>query len=163
MALLSQSEFAKQQGWSRQYVSKLVKSGKIKLINGKVDAEAALRAVSAQAEPSTALRNQPSRKEILPTAPTDSRQAVDFVTARTMREAFKAKMAKIEYEKEMGKLTDAARVKEDAFRAGRIVRDALLGIPDRQADVLAAETDPARVRQLLMDELEAILKELSQP
>ena len=162
MALLSQSEFAKQQGWSRQYVGKLVKSGKIKLINGKVDAAAAVKAVAAQAEPSTALRTEPLRQSIQPTGPTDSRQSVDFITARTMREAFKAKMAKVEYEKETGKLTDATKVKEDAFRAGRIVRDALLGIPDRQADVLAAETDPARIRQLLMDELEAILKELSQ-
>ena len=163
MALISQSEFARKQGWSRQYVSKLVKSGKIQLIKGKVDPQAALAAIDAQSEPSTVLRTEPPRQSVLPAAPTDSRQAVDFVTARTMREAFKAKMAKIEYEKETGKLTDAARVKEEAFSAGRMVRDALLGIPDRQADVLAAESDPAKIRQLLVDELETILNELSRP
>ena len=161
MALLSQSEFARRQGWSRQYVAKLVKSGKIRLQNGKVDSDAALTAIEAQSEPSTALRTKPQRQEVIPTTPTDSRQAVDFVTARTMREAFRAKMAKMEYEQKSGKLTDASKVKEDAYRAGRIVRDALLGMPDRFSDVLAAETDPGKVRQLLMDEFESILNELS--
>ena len=161
MALLSQSEFAKRQGWSRQYVAKLVKSGKIKLVNGKVDEQAALSALKQQAEPATALRQAPARQEAFPATPTDSRQAVDFVTARTMREAFKAKMAKMEYEEKSGKLTDAARVRDDAFQAARMVRDALLGIPDRLADVLAAETDPKKIRELLMNELEDILNELS--
>ncbi|MGB1271612.1 MAG: hypothetical protein ACPG5T_06030 [Endozoicomonas sp.] len=161
MSLLSQSEFAKRQGWSRQYVGKLVKSGKLKLVNGKIDPEQALAVIKAQSEPSTELRTHPHTERILPSAPTDSRQAVDFVTARTMREAFKAKMAKMEYEEKAGKLTDASRVKEEAFRAGRIVRDALLGIPDRLSDVLAAEDDPAQVRKLLLDELDNILVELS--
>ncbi|MGI9280725.1 MAG: hypothetical protein ACR2PX_14045 [Endozoicomonas sp.] len=144
-------------------MAKLVKSGKIRLHNGKVEPDEALKAIQAQAEPSTVLRKSPSQAGSVPVAPNDSRQAVDFVTARTMREAFRAKMAKMEYEKETGKLTDASKVREDAYRAGRMVRDALLGIPDRQADVLAAETDPRKVRQLLMDELEAILSELSGP
>ncbi|WP_422135497.1 hypothetical protein [Endozoicomonas sp. ALD040] len=160
MTLISQSEFAKRQGWSRQYVAKLVKSGKIRLQKGKVNPDEALKAIQAQAEPSTVLR-KPASQDHLPVAPTDSRQAVDFVTARTMREAFRAKMAKMEYEEKAGKLTEASKVREDAYRAGRMLRDALLGIPDRQADVLAAETDPRKVRQLLMDELEAILSELS--
>ncbi|MCW7551803.1 hypothetical protein NX722_10080 [Endozoicomonas gorgoniicola] len=161
MALLSQSEFAKRQGWSRQYVAKLVKSGKIKLVNGKVDEQAALSALKQQAEPASALRQAPARQEAFPATLTDSRQAVDFVTARTMREAFKARMAKMEYEEKSGKLTDAARVRDDAFQAARMVRDALMGIPDRQADVLAAETDPKKIRELLMNELEDILNELS--
>lgn len=161
MALLSQSEFAKRQGWSRQYVGKLVKSGKITLVSGKVDQEQALAAIKAESEPSTELRSKPSNSTTYPTAPTDSRQAVDFVTARTMREAFKAKMAKMEYEEKAGKLTDASKVREEAFRAGRIVRDSLLGIPDRLSDVLAAESDPVKVRKLLMGEFENILTELS--
>lgn len=161
MTLLSQSEFAKRQGWSRQYVGKLVKSGKISLVNGKINSEQALAAIEAQSEPSTILRTKPQRQEVSLTAPKDSRQAVDFVTARTMREAFKAKMAKMEYEEKAGTLTDASKVKEDAYRAGRMVRDALLGMPDRFSDVLAAESDPVKVRQLLMDEFESILNELS--
>ena len=70
-------------------------------------------------------------------------------------------MAKMEYEEKAGKLTDASQVREEAFRAGRIIRDSLLGIPDRLSDVLAAEDNPVKVRQLLMDEFDAILNELS--
>lgn len=110
---------------------------------------------------SNALRQSPTRQEVGPSNPKDSRQAVDFVTARTMREAFKAKMAKIEYEEKADKLTDATKVRDDAFRAGRMVRDALLGIPDRLFDVLAAEKDPVVVRTRLLEELESVLNKLT--
>ncbi|WP_252177205.1 hypothetical protein [Endozoicomonas sp. 4G] len=161
MTLISQSEFAKRQGWSRQYVAKLVKSGKIRLHKGKINPDEALKAIQAQAEPSTVLRKPPVSADSLPVAPTDSRQAVDFVTARTMREAFRAKMAKMEYEEKAGKLTEASKVREDAYRAGRMLRDALLGIPDRLADVLAAEEDSMAVRQLLENEIEQALEKLA--
>ena len=95
-------------------------------------------------------------------APAQS-SAVDFVTARTMREAFRAKMAKLEYEEKSGTLTEAAKVRQDAFKAGRIIRDELLAIPDRLADVLAAEDDPRKVGELLQEELEAILNATASP
>ena len=164
MALMSLSAFAKSQGWSRQYVSKLVKQGKITLVNGKVDRDKALAALQANAEPASALRKSSAGQTTMsmqsPTRPSDSRQAVDFVTARTMREAFRAKMAKLEYEQKAGKLTDAAKVRDDAFQAARMTRDALLGIPDRMADILAAEKDPGRVSELLREELENVLEQL---
>ena len=151
---LSQAAFAEQQGWTKQYVSKLVKSGRITLINGKINSQQALEELHASAEPSTALRRSSLTV-------TNHQQGVDFVTARTMREAFRAKLAKLDYEERAGQLTNAAAVRDDAFRAGRIVRDALLGIPDRLSDILAAENDPQIIRQLLLDELEQILNDLS--
>ena len=74
-----------------------------------------------------------------------------------MREAFKAKLAKLEYEEKTGKLTDASKVKDDAFKAGRILRDELLGIPDRIADLLSAEDNPVTIKNLLLEELETAL------
>ena len=53
-------------------------------------------------------------------------------------------------------------MREDAFQAGRIVRDAILGLPDRLADVLAAENDPANIQRLLRDELEVALERLAE-
>ena len=166
MALVSQSEFAKRNGWTRQYVSKLVRQGRIRLENGKVNEIAALRALKADAEPSTVLREKvPEKRSLTPAvsspAPMESRPSVDYLTARTMREAYRAKMTRMEYEQKQGKLTDAARVREDAFQAGRIVRDAILALPDRLADILAAENNPGKVHQLLRDELELALEQLS--
>ncbi|WP_067582369.1 hypothetical protein [Endozoicomonas ascidiicola] len=156
MALISQAEFARQQGFTRGYVTKLIKKGIVKLKNGKVDSIQAEQAMRANADPVTLIRSDQST-DLTQTQP----GAVDFVTARTMREAFKAKMAKLEYEEKSGTLTDAAKVKQDAFKAGRIIRDELLAIPDRMADVLAAEDDPRQVGKLLLEELEAILNQLS--
>ena len=62
---VSQSEFARRQGWSRQYVGKLVKSGKITLVNGKIDTEQALSAIKAQSEPATELRAKPRGETVM--------------------------------------------------------------------------------------------------
>lgn len=159
MALITQAAFSRQIGVSKPYIHKLVKKGIIRLRNGKVDTEQALAAMKANADPANLLRGE-TQTEVIP-AGGNAVGGVDFVTARTMREAFKAKLAKLEYEEKSGKLTDAARVKNDAFKAGRIIRDELLAIPDRLADVLAEEDDPGTVGKLLQDELEAILNELS--
>ena len=66
-------------------------------------------------------------------------------------------------EEKCGTLTDAVKVKQEAFKAGRIIRDELLAIPDRMADVLAAEDDPRKVGELLQEELEAILNAMASP
>ena len=102
MALVSQSEFAKRNGWSRQYVNKLVRQGRITLDNGKVNEAAALQALKAEEEPSTVLRQsspeKPAQAPVVAPVPAEGRAPVDYLTARTMREAYRAKMARMEYE-----------------------------------------------------------------
>jgi hypothetical protein len=70
-------------------------------------------------------------------------------------------MAKLEFERESGKLVDADAVRAQIFALGRRVRDTLLGVPDRLAPILAGETDPAVIHRLLTDEIERGLSELS--
>ena len=48
-----------------------------------------------------------------------------------------------------------------AFRRARIVRDGMLNLPDRVAAVLAAETDVAKVHEVLSKEIRLILEEIS--
>lgn len=162
MALITQAEFSRQIGVSKPYIHKLVKKGIIRLRDGKVDTEQAQAAMKANADPANVLRED-SPPEVIPAAGSagSAGGGVDFITARTMREAFRAKLAKLEYEEKSGKLTDAARVRNDAFKAGRIIRDELLAISDRLADVLAAEDDPATVRKVIFDELELVLNRIS--
>ena len=172
---ITQSEFARRNGWTRQYVAKLIKQGRISLEGRRIDPVAAKRAIDNLSEPSTELRKRPVAKAVqghttgaafIPQSvsaspPTDGRKAVDYASARTMREAYRAKMARLDYEERKGKLVDAQKMYEEGFQPGRQIRDALLGIPDRMADILAAEPDPARVRQLLHDELTQALTELT--
>ena len=49
---ISQSEYARQRGVSRQYVSRLVKEGVIRLKNGKVDPAQADAALAARRDKS---------------------------------------------------------------------------------------------------------------
>ena len=173
---ITQSEFARRNGWTRQYVAKLIKQGRVKLEGGKIDPVAAKRAIDNLAEPSTELWEKPAQKPApgyttttaspLQSAsaapPTDGRKAVDYASARTMREAYRAKMARLDYEEREGKLVDAQKMYEEGFQLGRQVRDAILSVPDRLADILAAEQDPVKIRQLLQDELEMTLISLAE-
>ena len=70
-------------------------------------------------------------------------------------------MAKLEYEKATGVLIERAQVEKEAFRTGRMIRDTLLGLPDRLAGVLASETDEKQIHALLTKELHQVLEPLS--
>ena len=152
MALISQAEFARRQGFSRAYVTKLINKGIVRLINKKVDSEQAIKAMKETADPAAQMRELDK--------PDAASEVVGYAKARTMREAYRAQLAKLEYEEKSGKLTEAAKVKQDAFKSSRIIRDELLSIPERLADLLAAEDSPEKVQKLLLTEIEAALNRL---
>lgn len=81
--------------------------------------------------------------------------------SRAIREAYQARLAKLEFEQKSGKLVDAAEVKVRAFKMARSARDALLGLPDRLAPVLASETDVQVVHRLLLDDIERTCQRLA--
>lgn len=73
----------------------------------------------------------------------------------------KVERERLKLAEEAGKLVDVAQVRAAAFRTGRVVRDALLVLPDRLAARLAAETDAERVRILLEAEVRVALTALA--
>lgn len=81
--------------------------------------------------------------------------------SRQMRAWYEAKLAELEYKKKASELVDAQEVREKSFSLGRQLRDAILQVPDRISSQLAAESNPTRVHQLLMDELTIALRALS--
>jgi hypothetical protein len=85
---------------------------------------------------------------------------VSFAEARTIRENYNAKLAKLEFHKRAGKLVDAEIVKREAFKTARIVRDALSNIPDRLAPQLAAESDQFKIHRLMTEEIRKSLEAL---
>jgi len=60
-----------------------------------------------------------------------------------------------------GELLPAAEVAKIAFDVARKTRDAILNIPDRISAIIAAESDEAKVREILRKELTLALAELS--
>ena len=78
-----------------------------------------------------------------------------------MRENYLARLAKIEFEERSGKLVSRDEVQVAAFNKFRTFRDGMLNIPDRVAAVLAAESDPARVHEILATEIRKALLEFA--
>jgi len=84
-----------------------------------------------------------------------------YAASRAAREAYLARLAKLDFEERSGKLVDADEVRAQIFGLGRRLRDTLMGIPDRLAPVLAGLTDQAVIHRLLTDEIMTSLAELS--
>lgn len=71
--------------------------------------------------------------------------------------AVKVERERVKLQQETGDLVAAAQVQAAAFRTARVVRDAMLLLPDRLAAQIAAETDAERVHALLDAEVRAAL------
>jgi hypothetical protein len=84
-----------------------------------------------------------------------------FSTYRAVREACRAKIARLDYEQRSGKLLDADRMRKAIFEVNRSTRDRLLAIPDRVAPLLAGINDAAEVRRVLDEEIQLACQELS--
>ena len=83
-----------------------------------------------------------------------------FIQARTWSERYRAAERKLNYEIKQGKWIPKAQVRDEAFKAGRIFRDAILNIGPRIAAILASETDEHKILRVLQVEHEQALKEL---
>jgi hypothetical protein len=73
--------------------------------------------------------------------------------SRAIREAYMARLARVEFERETGARVLADDVRKEAFEQGRRLRDALMNIPDRISNELAALAEPALVHLSLSNAL----------
>jgi hypothetical protein len=84
-----------------------------------------------------------------------------YAASRAAREAYLARLAKLDFEERSGKLVDADQVRAQIYGLGRRLRDAFLGLPDRLAPLLVGQADQATVHRLLTQEIMTCLAELS--
>ncbi|HHT9136445.1 MAG TPA: hypothetical protein ACFYEK_04280 [Candidatus Wunengus sp. YC60] len=97
------------------------------------------------------------REESLKNVPVGSSE---FEAARTEKEVYRAKMAKLNYERMDGTLVLAKEVTAAAFKCARLVRDSLLNIPGRLSAILAAEKDVHKINTMLDTEIRQALENL---
>lgn len=176
MIALSKSEFAAHKGWSKPYVSKLAKQGRlIMTADGKVDVEATEALLQRTADPSkagVADRHQRERVErgvtahLTPSAPpldpppsADEDEGIDFQKARARREHYLARLAENEARKSDGELVEREAVENAAFASGRMLRDLLLGLPKQIGAELAAISDPWELERRLTAGLRRVLED----
>ena len=151
MATVSQRAYARHRGISLAAVQKAIKAGRIRTTaDGKIDAELA----DQEWERNTNYGASPATGEASVSGPS-------YAQSRAIREAYLARLAKIEYEERLGKLINRDEVQVAAFNKFRVFRDGMLNIPDRVAAVLAAETDTRKVHESLTVEIRKALNEFA--
>ena len=84
-----------------------------------------------------------------------------FAQSRAIREAYAARLTRLEFDQRSGKLVDKAELKMKLARLHMAVRDALRTIPDRVAPIVAAENDQAKIHSMLLLEIGQALEGLS--
>ena len=179
--LVSLREYARRRGVSAMAVSKAAKAGRITLVDGKVDPSTADRDWQARTNPGQlAHRAQaPGRQadphtghEVPKADPDEGHNGAEssngkgasgaaYGHARAIREGYQARLAKIEYEKEVGTLVSADEVRASSFKLARTARDSLLSMPDRLAPVLAGESNQFEVHRIMSEEIRRVCNDIS--
>lgn len=163
---LSITAYARHRGVSHVAVLKAIKAGRIeKEADGTIDpskADAAWERNTNQAQKRKAKKpSDPPRPDDgeAPVGPPIINSGPNFAQSRAIKEAYNARLAKLSYEEKSGALVRTDSVKVAWFNTLRVLRDRTLNLPDRLAPILAAETDPKTVRDMLEDELRTILND----
>jgi hypothetical protein len=163
-AVMTQAEYARHRRKSRQYISKLARAGVLVMRGGKIDVRATDLVLDdkpvedVDAPPATTPVAATTQRPVADSLPQAGRAS--FGQARTIEMVFRAKLRRLEFETRQGRLIEAEAVRKTIADAVRSLRDGILGLPDRLATVLAAESDAKKVhvtlKTALSRELEAL-------
>ena len=84
--------------------------------------------------------------------------APTYNQSKALREAFQAKLARLEFEEKSGKLVDKDKYDRQIFEASRRCRDHLLNIPARATGLIRSAKTDFEAEQILTKEIKAALK-----
>lgn len=149
---MTQVEYAAHLGCTQGYVAKLVKTGKIP--------ESALVKVGKRFKIVSEIADEALDRHVKQ-GPAPKQRDDSYVQARIEGEKIKTRLKEIELQKKTGELVLASEVQKAAFNKARLVRDAILNVPDRIGALLAAESDTVKLIKILKRELQQALEELS--
>jgi hypothetical protein len=146
---MSQAEYARHRGKSRQYISRLVKAGVLVMRGGKVDAAASDAVLDDRPEPVS--------ERVVAAAAEGAPSGTTFAQAKTADMVFKARLRKIEYDQKMGRLmeTDLFRQRVEAILVA--IKETVMAWPNRVAPEIAPLTDERQVWEVLMREARVLL------
>lgn len=88
----------------------------------------------------------------------ESGESFTFAEERTRKERIDRRLKELDLKVRLGELVDVDRAAALNFRVARQIRSRLEAIPDRLAEILAAETSPQSVDELLRSELAKVLE-----
>lgn len=160
---LSLRGYAKHRGVSEAAVRKAVKQGRIsKSSSGKINPQIADNQWDKNTDPAQIKRPDLSEKpDYSQNSSANSLSGPSYQQSRAIKEAYSAKLIRLQFEKESKKLISVDEVKVAAFNAARMTRDRILNIPDRVIPQLVGKTDIFEMKEILRNELVKALEELS--
>lgn len=134
----TQKDYAEHIGKSKQYVNKLVKLGKIPLRDDKkVDFAEADFALNRVADPARQdLESEQSTPSLFSHKPAE-KSGPTFADVKTADQGYQAKLRKLQYEREIGKVVDKQDLEHALVAAGRTIRQKLDAIPTYAGEILA--------------------------
>lgn len=156
MALISQAEWARRQGFSKQYAAKLIKEGKIHLIDGMIDEYTA----NAELEMRRNINLPRQRKNQGSYFVRDDMHDL-LVKTKLKNEIEKGKLIEAEVKEKLGELISVSEVKRVFYAKAKAVREGIMNVPDRLSTLLVTICDPLEMHRILSQELRQVLEELS--
>mgnify|MGYP000041118051 CR=1 FL=1 len=150
---VSQSEYARRRGISEAMVSKYKSSGCLALdSDGRVLVRESDVLLADVLDPLRGgNRNSPAGQD-----------KVSYLAAKTEEARARAAKASMEAELMAGSLVRVAEVEAEAFARARGAQELLMALPDRMSPLLAVESDPAKVHELLTDELRRVCQAIAE-
>ena len=151
--VITKSAYARHRGTSRQYISRLAKEGVLVMHDGFVDVEASDAVLDDRPVAIEPPESSPPRAA----AEMAGQQPTSFAQARLDEMVYRAKLRRLDFEERSGKLLRRADVEAATFNLYRTFRDRMQNIPERVAAMIAAESDPHRVHEILTTEIRKAL------
>lgn len=171
MTTATQAEFARQRGVARSYITALKSAGRLVMTaDGLVDVEASLAKIEATRDPNrddVAARHAQARGETAPPADAaplpeivaEDDHDISYQAARTIKERYAAKTAKLDYERAAGLMIDRAAVAAAIEDLLTTMRQAMEQQPHRLAPELLGK-DLDSIRATLREETGNLLSNL---
>ncbi|MBU6141384.1 MAG: hypothetical protein KGP29_07540 [Proteobacteria bacterium] len=156
---LSIRGYARHRGVAESAVRKAIAQGRIsKGKNGKINPDLADKEWSQNSDPA---QIKAEKAFETPDSQATSISGPSYQQSRAIKEAYGAKLLRLQFEKESKKLISIDDVKVSAFNAARMTRDRILNIPDRVIPQLVGKTNIFEMKEILKTELIKALEELS--
>lgn len=149
---VTQAQFAREIGKSRQYVSKLVSAGKLPVLpTGKLDSAVCHEVLRRLRDPARDLakRNDPPATWDDDLAD-DGEDRGSYNQVAIQHKRAQAHLAELELRKRSGELVDKVDVEREAFDAARITRDRIMCVPQEIAGELKAMAAGASEHEILV-------------
>jgi hypothetical protein len=156
--LITQKAYAESKGWNPSYICKLVKQGKIRLVDKKIDPEVADAALKAMKPNQPRVDKPPARVDRGDLGSISN----SYMQARTVHETYRAKKERLEFERMSGKLIYIRDVQRFQEQVNSNIRSRLLQLPSKLAQRIVGTDDQAKIKAIVEAEIHETLTELSQ-